>query len=379
VFIGVPMWFRVEYACGATKITASLWILRRKIPFGSQKLTDVPHVKVGHSTIIEGTGRRRSGNGPVRTGVTAIIPRENVYMERLMSGGWILNGAGEVSGLIQIQEWGLIETPILLTNTLSVGRVSDGCVKWLSEKHPDMGDFYDVIIPVVGECDDSFLNDAVGRHIKEKHVFEALNTASTSMVAEGSVGAGTGMTCCDFKGGIGSASRIIKVDDQQFTIGVLVNSNFGRIDDLRILGVPVGKRLAAEFAALKKRSDNYGSIIVILATDLPISRFQIVWLCKRAALGIGRCGSFAAYSSGEIVVGFSTANIVHREPKHGLQQFTYILDQFMDDAFEATIEATEEAIINSLINNHDMVGANENFVPSIPVDKLMSIMHSALG
>jgi D-aminopeptidase len=351
-----------------------------RFPSGPKNsLTDVPHVRVGHSTIIEGTGRRRAGNGPVRTGVTAIIPHENVYMERLMSGGWILNGAGEVSGLIQIQEWGLIETPILLTNTLSVGRVSDGCVKWMSEKYPQMGDFYDVVIPVVGECDDSFLNDAVGRHIKEKHVFEALNTASTHMVPEGSVGAGTGMTCCDFKGGIGSASRVIKVDDQQFTIGILVNSNFGRIDDLRILGVPAGKRLAGSFAALKKRSDNYGSIIVVLATDLPLSRFQIVWLCKRAALGIGRCGSFAAYSSGEIVVGFSTANIVHREPKHGLQQFTYILDQFMDDAFEATIEATEEAIINSLINNHDMVGANENFVPGIPVDKLMSIMHSALG
>ncbi|MCI0412246.1 P1 family peptidase [bacterium] len=351
-----------------------------RFPSGPKNsLTDVPGVRVGHSTIIEGTGRRRAGNGPVRTGVTAIIPHDNVYMERLMSGAHILNGAGEVSGLIQIQEWGLIETPILLTNTLSVGRVSDSCVKWLSEKHPDMGDLYDVVIPVVGECDDSFLNDAVGRHIKQKHVFEALNSASTAMVPEGSVGAGTGMVCCDFKGGIGSSSRVIKVDDQQFTIGILVLSNFGRIDDLRVLGVPVGRKLSASFAALKKRSDNYGSIITVLATDLPLSRFQISWLCKRAALGIGRCGSFAAYTSGEIIVGLSTANQVLREPKSGLQQFTYILDQFMDDAFEATIEATEEAIINSLINNHDMVGANENFVPAIPVDKLMSVMHAAIG
>jgi D-aminopeptidase len=351
-----------------------------RFPSGPKNsLTDVPGVKVGHSTIIEGTGRRRAGNGPVRTGVTAIIPHNNIYMQRLMSGAHILNGAGEVSGLIQIQEWGLIETPILLTNTLSVGRVSDSCVKWLSEKYPDMGDAYDVVIPVVGECDDSFLNDAVGRHIKQKHVFEALDSASTEMVPEGSVGAGTGMVCCDFKGGIGSASRVIKVDDKQFTIGILVNTNFGRIGDLRILGIPAGRKLLASFAALKKRSDNYGSIITVLGTDLPLSRFQIAWLCKRAALGIGRCGSFAAYTSGEICVGFSTANEVLREPKLGLQQFTYILDQFMDDAFEATIEATEEAIINSLINNHDMVGANENFVPAIPVDKLMAVMHPALG
>jgi D-aminopeptidase len=351
-----------------------------RFPAGPKNsFTDVPGVRVGHSTIIEGTGRRRPGNGPVRTGVTAIIPDENVYMERLMSGAHILNGAGEVSGLIQIQEWGLIETPILLTNTLSVGRVSDSCVKWMSVKFPEMGDVYDVVIPVVGECDDSFLNDAVGRHIKEKHVFEALDTASTDMVPEGSVGAGTGMVCCDFKGGIGSSSRIIKVDGQQFTVGILVLSNFGKMDDLRILGVPVGRKLAPSFAALRKRSDNYGSIITVLGTDLPLSRFQIIWLCKRAALGIGRCGSFAAYSSGEIIVGFSTANHVHREPKSGIQQFTYILDSFMDDAFEATIEATEEAIINSLVNNHDMIGANENFVPALPLDRLIPLMHSALG
>ncbi len=351
-----------------------------RFPSGpNDSLTDVPGVKVGHSTIIEGTGRRRSGNGPVRTGVTAILPHDDVYMERIVAGSHILNGAGEVSGLIQIQEWGLIETPILLTNTLSVGRVSDSCVKWLSEKYPDMGDLYDVVIPVVGECDDSFLNDAVGRHIKEKHVFEALNTASTSMVPEGSVGAGTGMVCCDFKGGIGSSSRVINVDNNPFTIGVLALSNFGRIDDLRILGIPAGRKLSGSFAAIKKRSDNYGSIIVVLGTDLPLSTMQLIWLCKRAALGIGRCGSFAAYTSGEIIVGFSTANKVPREPQAAIQQFTLMLDQFMDDAFEATIEATEEAIINSLINNHDMVGANENFVPAIPVDRLMSVMHSALG
>ena len=350
-----------------------------RFPSGTKNsLTDVPGVKVGHSTIIEGTGRRKPGTGPVRTGVTAVIPHDDVYMERLIAGAHILNGAGEVSGLIQIQEWGLVETPILLTNTLNVGRVSDSCVKWMSERYPEMGDQFEVVIPVVGECDDSFLNDAVGRHIKAKHVYEALNTASSHTVPEGSVGAGTGMVCCDFKGGIGSSSRRVKLDDREFTIGILVLTNFGRIDDLRFLGVPVGRKLASSFAAIKKRSDNYGSIIVVLGTDLPLSKFQLNWLCKRAGLGIGRCGSFAAYSSGEIIVGFSTHNKVLREPESAIQTLTLMFDQFMDDAFEATIEATEEAIINSLINNHDMVGANENFVPAIPVDRLQTIMHSIL-
>jgi D-aminopeptidase len=342
-------------------------------------ITDVPGVRVGHSTIIEGTGKRKPGTGPVRTGVTAIIPSDNVYMERLISGAHILNGAGEVSGLIQIQEWGLLETPILLTNTLSVGRVSDACIKWMTQRYPDLGNLYEVVIPVVGECDDSFLNDSVGRHIKVRHVFKALDSASDTMVPEGSVGAGTGMVCCDFKGGIGSSSRVVMVDQNNFNVGILVLTNFGRIDDLRILGIPVGRKLAPTFAALRKRSDNFGSIIAVLATDLPLSRIQLSWLCKRVALGIGRCGSFAAYTSGEIIVGFSTANKVSRDPETAIQKFDRMHDQFMDDSFEATIEATEEAIINSLINNHDMVGANDHFVPAIPLDRLQSIMHAALG
>lgn len=342
-------------------------------------ITDVPGVKVGHSTIIEGKGKRKPGTGPIRTGVTAIIPHEGVYMERLIAGSHILNGAGEVSGLIQIQEWGIIETPILLTNTLSVGRVSDACVKWMSEKYPEIGNTLDVVIPVVGECDDSFLNDSVGRHIRERHVHEALEEASDEVVPEGSVGAGTGMVCCDFKGGIGSSSRIVKFGDRQFTIGVLVLSNFGRIGDLRILGIPVGRKLAEVFTAHPKRSDNFGSIIVVVATDLPASSKQLAWMCKRASLGIGRCGSYASYTSGEIVIGFATTNRVRRDPDVPIETFERIHGNFMDDPFEATIEATEEAIINSLINNRDMIGINENFVPALPVDKLQKILRRALG
>jgi D-aminopeptidase len=351
-----------------------------RFPTGPKNsITDVPGVRVGHSTIVRGNGPRIPGKGPVRTGVTAIIPSDNVYMERLISGAYILHGAGEVSGLIQIQEWGIIETPILLTNTLSVGRVSDACVKWMTEKYPQMGNDYEVVIPVVGECDDSFLNDAVGRHIKAKHTFDALNSASDVAAAEGSVGAGTGMVCCDFKGGVGSSSRAMIMEDQPYTVGVLVLTNFGRIGDLRLLGIPVGKKLYRSFSAMKKRSDNFGSIIVVIATDLPLTKTQLDWLCKRAALGIGRCGSYASYTSGEIIVGFATPNKILREPESSIMRHEILHSQFMDDPFEATIEATEEAIMNSLINNHDMVGADGNFVPALPVDKLISVLRPALG
>src|SRR5262249_51472128 len=230
----------------------------------------------------------------------------------------------------------------------------------------------------VGECDDSFLNDSIGRHVKERHVLEALDSASGSMVAEGSVGAGTGMVCCDFKGGIGTSSRIVKMQDHQYNIGILVLTNFGRMNDLRIMGVPVGAKLADVFSAYPKRSDNFGSIIVVIATDLPVSTTQINWLCKRSALGIGRCGSFASYTSGEIIVGFSTRNKILRDPQNAIDRFERLHDSFMDDPFEATIEATEEAIINSLINNHEMIGVNENLVPALPVDRLQKILRKAL-
>src|SRR5947209_2240551 len=171
-------------------------------------ITDVPGVRVGHSTLIEGSGRRKPGNGPVRTGVTIIVPNEDIYNKKLIAGGFILSGAGEIAGMTQVTEWGLIETPIALTNTLSVGRVSDSVIKWMAQKYPAIRDNQEVIIPVVGECDDSFLNDAVGLHIKPLHVFSALDNATAACAEEGAVGAGTGMICCDFKAGIGSASRM---------------------------------------------------------------------------------------------------------------------------------------------------------------------------
>ncbi|MBI1860838.1 MAG: P1 family peptidase [Deltaproteobacteria bacterium] len=342
-------------------------------PGPKNSITDVPGVRVGHSTLIEGSGRRKPGNGPVRTGVTVIIPNDDVYQRKLVSGGFILSGAGEVTGLTQIMEWGFLETPLALTNTMSVGRVGDSLIKWMSQKYSQIRDFQEVIIPVVGECDDSFLNDAVGLHIKPQNVFSALDSASEAPVEEGAVGAGTGMVCCDLKGGIGSASRIVPMGDQNYTLGVLVLSNFGVMEHLRVDGYPVGRVLAAAQGAYSRRTSSYGSIICVVGTDMPLTSMQINRLCRRAALGIGRVGSYGAHSSGEIIVGFSTANIVPRQSPQPQVQFTMILDMFLDPAYKAVIEATEEAILNSLTRAVDMEGANNNRVPAINLQLLKGL------
>lgn len=341
-------------------------------PFNA--ITDVSGVRVGHATLIEGSGRRKPGNGPVRTGVTVIVPNDDVYNRKVASGSFVLSGAGEVSGLIQVTEWGLIETPIALTNTLSVGRVSDSVVKWMANKYPDIRERQEVIIPVVGECDDSFLNDAVGLHIKPQNVFSALDSASSGVVPEGAVGAGTGMICCDFKAGIGTSSRVLRMGDRDYTIGVLVSSNFGLMEHLRMDGFPVGKILAAKQGGYSRRINNYGSIIVVLATDLPLTSNQLNRLCRRAALGVGRVGSYGAHGSGEIIVGFSTANTVPRVPSGPLVQWTMILDTFLDPAYKAVIEATEEAILNSLTMAVDMEGASGNRVPAVNLQLLKEIV-----
>ncbi|MSP17088.1 MAG: S58 family peptidase [Myxococcales bacterium] len=338
-------------------------------------ITDVAGVKIGHTTLIAGEGPLTPGKGPVRTGVTAIIPADNVFFERVVGGTFVLNGAGEVSGLTQVQEWGLLETPILLTNTMSVGKVSDAAVKWMTRHFPGIGDKYDVVIPVVGECDDSYLNDAVGRHIRSEHVYSAIEKATGGVVAEGSVGAGTGMVCCDFKAGIGTSSRRVTAEDgQEDTIGVLVLANFGVWQNLRIDGVPIGELLEPAFRHLPKRLYNYGSIICIVATDAPLLPNQITRLCKRAALGIGRCGSYAAHGSGEIVVGFSTANKIPRETATQHYQLDVMLDEGLAAHYEAVVEATEEAIVNSLCMAGDMVGHSGNVAPALPLDRVAELL-----
>jgi D-aminopeptidase len=333
-------------------------------------ITDVEGVLVGHSTIIEGDD--------VRTGVTAILPnRGNVYKERVMGGGFVLNGAGEVSGLTQIMEWGLIETPILLTNTMSTGACSDALVRYMLRKHPGIGIRHDVVIPVVGECDDSWLNNIAKASIRSEHVEAAIESASSGPVAEGCVGGGTGMITCDFKAGIGTSSRLVPISEKNsFTLGVLVMSNFGEMRDLCFDGLHVGHRLDAHYRETVKRRENYGSIIAIIATDAPVTTNQLNRLSKRVALGIGRVGSYAAHGSGEIVLAFSTANRVPREIEGDIAPLKVLLDGKLNPFYAAAIEATEEAILNSLCMAEDMKGYSGSFAPAIPLDVLEDILRN---
>jgi D-aminopeptidase len=335
-------------------------------------ITDVEGVLVGHSTIIRGeAGPLVKGKGPVRTGVTAIIPNEgNIFMDRLAGGAFVLNGAGEVAGLTQVVEWGLLETPILLTNTMAVGAVSDAVARYMVEKYPGIGDEHDVIIPVVGECDDSYLNDISGQHVKEEHVRAALKAARSGPVAEGCVGGGTGMITCDFKAGIGTSSRKLPQVFGGYTLGVLVMSNFGKMHNLRVAGMPVGEVLAEKFRDLPRRRMAYGSIIAVVATDAPLLPHQIHRLCKRVSLGIGRVGSYAAHGSGEIIVGFSTANVVPRRTRKMVYKMKLLLDQRLDPLYEAVMEATEEAILNSMCMATPMEGVHGNWVPALPLDEV---------
>jgi D-aminopeptidase len=337
-------------------------------------ITDVKGVRVGHCTLIHGEGELGPGGGPARTGVTAILPTDgNIFQERVVGSGFILNGAGEVSGLTQVMEWGLIETPIILTNTHAVGTCSEAVVDYMVEQNPGIGDVHDVVIPLVGECDDSWLNDAAVRHVRAEHVRAALADASDGPVAEGSVGGGTGMITCDFKAGIGTSSRKLPVDLGGYTVGVLVMSNFGRMVDLQVEGVPLGRILDAEMAE-QRRKKNYGSIIAVVATNAPLLPHGIQRLCKRVALGIGRAGSYAAHGSGEIVVGFSTANKIPRETKRMVYRMSILLDERMDPLYKAAAEATEEAILNALCMADTMVGHSGHVAPGLPLARIRTLL-----
>lgn len=338
-------------------------------------ITDVAGVRVGHGTVIRGEGKHVPGIGPVRTGVTAILPRAgNVFDEKVVGGAFILNGAGEVSGLTQVVEWGLIETPIMLTNTLSMGEVSAAVVRYMVENYPTIGREADVIIPVVGECDDSWLNDIVGHHVTAEHVFEAIENAHGGPVVEGNVGGGTGMLCCGFKGGIGTSSRHLPEADGGYTIGVLVMTNFGLMGDLRIDGVPVGRYLEPHFAHMETRTSSYGSIIAVVATDAPLQTHQLTRLAKRSGLGIGRAGSYAAHTSGEIVVAFSTGNVVPRSDRQMVYRMDVLHDHSMDPLYQAAVEATEEAILNALCMATDLRGLDDHFAPALPLDEVKEIL-----
>lgn len=334
-------------------------------------ITDVAGVKVGQVTLNRGSGKLVPGEGPVRTGVTAILPRDDVWTRKVFAGGFVLNGNGETTGLSWIHEAGWLETPILLTDTLSVGKVSDAVVTWMARRYPAMGVSDDVVLPVVAECDDSFLNDQRGRHVRTEDVLSAIEGAKSGPVAEGSVGAGTGMVSYRFKGGIGTASRVLPKGDGGYTVGVLVNCNMGARSDLRIDGVPVGREITD---LMPVRKPGEGSIIVVVATDAPLLPHQLQRLARRAALGLARTGSTARHSSGDFMLAFSTAAVVPHDPDERTMALEALNNTHISPLFEATVECTEEAIGNALTMATTTEGRDGNKVFALPLDRLKTVM-----
>lgn len=336
-------------------------------------ITDVAGVRVGHTTLRRGNGPLVRGVGPVRTGVTAILPHgDNLFTEKVPAAAVVFNGFGKTTGLVQVDELGEIETPILLTNTLSVGQVADALVGWMVEGHPAIGVTTTSVNPVVAECNDGYLNDIGGRHVGEADVRAALADARGGPVAEGNIGAGTGMVCYGWAGGIGTASRRLAADRGGWTVGALVLANFGRRQDLLIGGVPVGRELDALFTQERE----HGSIIVVLATDAPTDARQLTRIARRAPLGLARTGSHGGHGSGDVVIAFSTAN---RIPHYGteLVRQVALVDEHgpaIDALFVAAVEATEEAVINALCAANSTDGRDDHRREALPTAETLSIL-----
>lgn len=332
-------------------------------------ITDVKGVEVGYSTIISGQGKNIIGKGPVRTGVTAILPR-GMNNNPVFANWYSLNGNGEMTGTTWLTESGFLETPIMITNTNSVGVVRDAVLKWFVDKHWYKEDFW-YTYPVVAETYDGFLNDIYGFQVKESNVYEALDSAKTGYVKEGNVGGGTGMMCLGFKGGSGTASRIVKIKDSTYTIGVFVQTNFGRKPSLTIAGVPVGKELMdtlnneLKMPPQSYRQEGDGSIIVVVATDAPLLPHQLKRIAQRVPLGIGSVGGYGMNGSGDIFIAFSTANTTAFQ-RNDFTKVDVLPNDLMNDLFEATVQATEEAIINAMIAAETMVGVNGNKSYALP-------------
>ena len=341
-------------------------------------ITDVNGVEVGHSTIISGKGKNLVGSGPVRTGVTAIFPRGKKFSP-VYANWYSLNGNGEMTGTTWVTESGFLETPIMITNTNSVGVVRDAVLKWYVDTNWYGKEDWWYTYPVVAETYDGFLNDIYGFHVKEENVLEAIGNATGGEVPEGNVGGGTGMMCLGFKGGIGTSSRVIKIKDSSYTVGVLVQSNFGAKRNLTIAGVPVGRELKDTMNYVYKgppqsrRKEGDGSIIVIVATDAPLLPHQLKRIAQRVPLGLGLVGGRGSNGSGDIFLAFSTANeqAFNREATTKVAAFS---NDMITPLFEATVEAVEESIINAMVAAETMEGINGNKAYGIPHDLLKEVL-----
>ena len=339
-------------------------------------ITDVAGVKVGQTTLVAGEGALVPGQGPVRTGVTVVVPRDDVWHKKVPAGSFVLNGTGEMTGLAWVSESGFLEYPIALTNTLNVPRVANGVMNWMIARYPEIGITDDTLTPVVAECDDGRLNDIQGRHVSEADVVKAIDSASSGIVLEGSVGAGTGMVSYGFKGGIGTSSRQVPATEGGYTVGVLVNANHGRRPELVVGGAPVGRLYEAvpPVAQALTPGQSEGSIIVIIATDAPLDGRQLTRLAKRAALGLARTGATARHGSGDFMLAFSTANIIPHYPNDRTYTLTQLADTHMNPLITATVEATEEAILNALTMASTVVGRDGHRVEAISITRLRAIL-----
>ena len=353
-------------------------------PGVNNAITDVKGVRVGHAQTIRDDVKIPGvvGSTSIRTGVTAVMPAEkDMYSKRLVAGGFVLNGVGEMAGLTQVLEWGWLETPVMLTSSMSVGHVHGGVINYIQRRHPKMGLETDVVLPVVGETDDSFLNDVRVGVNSSDDALRAIDSARDGPVLQGSVGAGTGMVSFDFAGGIGTASRHLTPDEGGFTLGALVLSNFGRMVNLTVDGSVVGRDLDNTFPRETRRQNSYGSVIVVLATDAPLLSSQLNRIARRAALGLGRAGSHAASTSGEIIIAFSTANRTPRAsalPSKFLN-LKFVSDSFINGLYEAAIEATEEAVLNAIFCSNGMTGRLGRGAPAIPQQDVLEILNRGKG
>jgi D-aminopeptidase len=356
------------------------------VPGPLNAITDVRGVEVGQVTLVYGDGKLAVGQGPVRTGVTAILPRGKASPDPVFGGWFTLNGAGEMTGTTWLEERGFLEGPVLITNTHSVGVVRDAAIDWML-RH---GWRFSWITPVVAETYDGGLNDINGFHVKREHVFEALDKASVGPVAEGNVGGGTGMICHQFKGGIGTSSRHLQLTQASYSVGVLVQCNYGSRGQLRIAGAPVGQEIMdllprtvasrpelgdpAFVSQVSQKGDSGdGSIIIVVATDAPLLPHQLKRVAKRASLGIGRMGGTASNGSGDIFVAFSTAN-PGADGKPGPVNVQMLSNEQLSTLFEATVQATEEAITNALVAARTLTGANGFTVTALPHDRLREVL-----
>jgi len=357
------------YVASSVKRARDLGVPFDGLPGELNAITDVPGLEVGQSTLIEGEGKLVVGKGPVRTGVTAILPLGKTGANTPVPAAMFsFNGNGEMTGSEWVEESGFLEGPVLLTNTHSVGVVRDAVIAWGQKRYPDT-DYYS--LPVVAETWDGELNDINGFHVKKEDVFAALESAAGGPLAEGNVGGGTGNRAFDFKAGIGTASRLVSIGNDRFCVGVLVQANFASRENLIVAGVPVGKEITDLMPEIHRDPEREGSILVVVATNAPLFPNQLKRLAKRAALGIGRTGGVSTDSSGDLFIAFSTA--VPNE-EGGRQSWSTVKNPDVSPLLAAAVQATEEAIINSLVAAKTMHGINDNVMYALPHDRLREVL-----